>query len=135
MLLVGEVKAVVGLGTFMFFSGKNSENMNKNGIICLICLLRQGDVFLCCALCLKSGGFGCFMVLFWICSAHESGFTGTQQIQIVPNPADFPACTVMQAEFSTDYGRRGLALVVPLGHRDKGWSGSQEFPCWRGEGN
>lgn len=33
----------------------------------------------------------------------------------------------MQAEFSTEYSR-GLALVG-----NKGWSGSQEFPCWSGE--
>lgn len=119
MLLVGEVKAVVGQGMFMFFSGQNSENMAKMVQFDVFPCLGGGLVF-CCALCLKSGGLGDFLVLFWICGAHECGFSGTQPIWVVPNPVDFPACSGMQAEFSTEYSRRGLALVVPLGHGNKG---------------
>lgn len=41
--------------------------------------LDEELVFLLCPV-FKSGGVGFFLVVFWICRAHESGFTGTQQV-------------------------------------------------------
>lgn len=84
MLLAGEVKAVVGLGMSMSFSGKNSEKMAKIvAFVWYVSLLGWGVVFhLCYAVRLKSGDFGYSMVLFWICITCESCITGTQHIRL-----------------------------------------------------
>lgn len=93
MLLVGEVKAVVGLGMFIFFLGKIQKIWQKLYHLSDMFPCLGGGLFFCCALCLKSGGLVYFVVVFWICGAREFGFTGTQHIRIVQNPTDSPACS------------------------------------------
>lgn len=87
----GGSKSCCGPGDVHVFLWEKFRKDDKNYRSCLMCFLAwAGGCFSLLCLCLKSGGFGCFMVLFWICSAHESGFTGTQQIHC-PKPSRFPS--------------------------------------------
>lgn len=90
----GGSKSCCGPGDVHVFFWEKFRKYGKNCIICLIYFLAWVEGwFFCCALCLKSGGLGYFVIVFWICGARESGFTGTQHIRIVQNPTDSPACS------------------------------------------
>lgn len=130
----GGSESCCGPGGVCAFLWEKFRKYGKNGIICLICFLAWAGGWTLAVPCVWnvqglviSWSYFGFVVLMSVVSLVPNS--------IVPNPVDFPTCSVLQAEFATEHGRRGLALVVPLGHRNKGWSGSQEFPCCSGEGN